>query len=425
MINRIAMVTMRRVLNRSSSSSHWYNMKLMTLHRTLTNRVKKWFSRARGIKVRKTITRFYKSEIAKILLLIITVKCLLFVASLIAVPVFDGKIQTNSALLSLEEVWHRWDAPHYTNIARNWYTGTGDKNLIAFFPLYPLVIRVVAPFVGYDYVLSAILIANICSVFALILFYYLARIDYSKEEAWWATIMFLLFPTAYFLNAPYTEGLFLALAISSLYLARKGQWWGAGLAAGLSTMARITGLALFPALCVEFFMQWRVKKVSLDRLASLVFIPIGFSAYLLANIQLFGRPFAFMDVQREHWYKSLAWPWIGLRTAWRWIDSPLSANGLMLGIAEFMAAIILIGVCIWSWRRLRPSYAVYTLFASFMVISSTFLMSTPRYMLSVFPAFFIFTSLGRRPTVRLVWVTCSVLLLSLFLSRFARGVWAF
>ncbi|HEV2705895.1 MAG TPA: hypothetical protein VGV59_08215, partial [Pyrinomonadaceae bacterium] len=53
------------------------------------------------------------------------------------------------------EIWNRWDAPHYLDIARDGYTATGEQRLwIVFHPLYPWVVRACA-FVVRDYLIAS------------------------------------------------------------------------------------------------------------------------------------------------------------------------------------------------------------------------------------------------------------------------------
>src|ERR1700712_2098206 len=47
------------------------------------------------------------------------------------------------------DVWARWDSGFYLTIAKTGYTYTaGLQNPVAFFPLYPLLMNLIAPFIG-------------------------------------------------------------------------------------------------------------------------------------------------------------------------------------------------------------------------------------------------------------------------------------
>lgn len=64
-------------------------------------------------------------------------------------------------------MFNHWDAPHYEAIAKNWYANTGDAaNFIVFFPLYPILIRLLTIDFNYSS-LSALIVSNVCSFLPL------------------------------------------------------------------------------------------------------------------------------------------------------------------------------------------------------------------------------------------------------------------
>ncbi len=151
------------------------------------------------------------------------------------------------------------DGAHYLDIAKNWYIGDASldaSNFMVFFPLYPVLIRLIAVDLSYNSLsAAALIISNICSLIALVYLYKLAKLDYSDGVAQKAVLFLSIFPTAYFLAAPYTEGLFFALTISSLYYARQSKWPLAGVLGFLAALSRIGGLLMLPILLVEYLQQ--------------------------------------------------------------------------------------------------------------------------------------------------------------------------
>ena len=110
----------------------------------------------------------------------------------------------------LMQTFSRWDAPHYVDIAKNWYVNSGDQaNFIVFFPLYPILIRLTTIDFAYGN-LSALIISNASSLIAFFYLYKLAKLEFNSDVAVKAVLFLSVFPTAYFLSAPYTEGLFFA-----------------------------------------------------------------------------------------------------------------------------------------------------------------------------------------------------------------------
>ncbi|MBI4022092.1 MAG: hypothetical protein HY372_01950 [Candidatus Andersenbacteria bacterium] len=370
-----------------------------------------------------------RHEYAAVAALILSVKLGLFLLPLFAFPLLGQEPPAQRGAAFLPTTWRHWDAHWYIQIAESGYQREGDaRNGIVFFPLYPLLVRLVGFFTpGLFW--AALLVANAASVAGLVLFFELARLEFGREAAWWSLVALALFPTAYFFNAPYTEGLFLLLSAGSFYAARRGRWLPAGIMGGLAAAARVTGVLLLPALALEFYVQrWeRRGLVAWRRAAPLLLIPAALGVYLLFNQYLLGDPLAFRDVLRVRWYKTFAWPWVGLASRWRDIGSwPWVEYNILYGWAEFGAGVLLIAGTVWAYLKLRWPYVVYLALTTFVLLSTSWLLSTPRYVLSAFPLFFLIGPLlARYRTLAVVWTAGSVSLLTLLAVRYTHGWWAF
>ena len=153
-------------------------------------------------------------------------------------------------------VWNNWDAQSYQSIAQHGYqSGEGRFNLV-FFPLYPLLVRLVAS-VARDYVLSAFVVSGVASVCAVLLLKRLALADEPERVARRASWFLLVFPTSYFLHIGYAESLFLALVLGCFVAARRGDWPLAGVTGLLAALCRVNGLLLFPVLLAEALDEYR------------------------------------------------------------------------------------------------------------------------------------------------------------------------
>ncbi len=375
------------------------------------------------IQVIKTTAR---RENMWILLVIAAVKFLLFLLVFIAFPLFSGQSGADHVLNFTADIWSRWDAINYQRLANHWYLPTGDeRNLIVYYPLYPLLTRITNYAMG-DIKVSALLVANLASLAGLLFFYRLARLNFEPPGALTALAALMLFPTSYFFNAPYTEGLFLLTGVASFYAARRQKWLLAGVTGGLAALTRVTGLALIPALLVEFYLQWRSKRSLWPQAFFLLLIPLFFSWYLYLNYSILGDPFAFSDIIKNHWYKEFSWPWQGMQLALNKIGQfPFSSFALTHGVGEFAAGIFLLVLSIFSVRRLRFSYAVFIIAVTCLVLSTSYLMSTPRYILSAFPLFLVFGNVHGNSWWFRLGLLFSIMLLSLFTIQYTRGWWAF
>jgi Gpi18-like mannosyltransferase len=326
------------------------------------------------------------------------------------------------------EIWNRWDAPHYLDIARQGYVSTGEESRwIVFYPLYPWLVRVAA-FVLRDYLLSAFLVSALASVAAALLLQRLAALDVDERAARAAVFFMLAFPTAYFLHVGYTESLFMALALGSFLAARRRAWRVAGILGALAALSRVNGLLLIPALAVEAYAQYRDegRRQPRPEWAWIALVASGFVVYLALNQYALGDPLAFLSIQKEHWFRSFTWPWVSVGDAWRSAQWRTPSDAVMVGWMELLFALLGLGGTIWCAFRLRASYAVW-MGANWLLWTSTkFLLSVPRYTLIMFPVYILFARAAvKRPALGGAIALWSLLLLALFAAQFARGHWAF
>ena len=319
-------------------------------------------------------------------------------------------------------IWNNWDATHYLRLAEHGYAAAGGSRVsLVFFPLYPWLVRLAA-FVARDYTLAALIVSGFASVATALLLRRLARCDESEAVSRNAVWFLLIFPTSYFLHIPYTESLFLALTLGCFLAVRKAHWALAGLLGAGACLTRVNGLILLPALATEVALQfWETRRINL-RWLWLGLVPFGFLGYLWLNYEVTGDFFAFTQIMQEHWYKKFASPWFGIH------DVYLRALGMNIneGLNEFIG-IVLVTICAtWSWISLRPSYAVWITLNWLLISSTSYVLSVPRYALTLFPIFLLFAKActGRRFWFAMLTVW-SLLYLALYTGRFAQGVWAF
>ena len=342
-------------------------------------------------------------------------------------------------------IWNRWDAPHYLDIVVFGYRAIDNKDLfgpngyrsvypgdlplyIVFFPLFPWLATVVNVVLNNP-VLSAFTVATIASLFVAPLLYRLVRHDEEHEIALRAAWFLLIFPTAYFLHIGYTEALFIALVLASFLLARNERWWLAGLAGGLAALTRVNGLVLIPALGAEAFTQWLQRPPGERRLRvewlAIGLVAVGFGLYIGLNQVVYGEPFAFLRIQHDHWYKSLAPPWVGIASVWGWTSTADLDNRLMIGWMELLFIMIGLVGTIHAALRFRPSWFAWMAGNWLLFVSTSFVVSVPRYSLTLFPLYVSLALASRRTWMLVAISALSLVGLIYFAGRFATGVWAF
>jgi Gpi18-like mannosyltransferase len=319
----------------------------------------------------------------------------------------------------------RWDTIHYLNIARNGYGAADpDRILLAFFPLYPWATRVVALVVG-NYLISGLLVSTLASMAAGLLLFRLVRQDFPTRVAERAVWFLFIFPTSYFLHFAYAESLFIALTLGSLLAARQRYWMVAGMLGALACSARLTGLVLLLVLAAEAISEYRLERRFVWRWLWIALVPAGFGCYLLVNASVAGDPFAFLAIQKDHWYKSPAPPWTGIQQTIDSISWRPASDAQMLGTQEFVFIVLGLVCTIWSWAKLRISYSVWMTVNWLIFTSTSFVYSVPRYTLTLFPIFILFAEASRKRLWGSVITVWSLIFLALFSTIFVCGYWAF
>lgn len=329
---------------------------------------------------------------------------------------------------SFISLWDIWDTPHYLKIAKEGYSSStiGERHLlIVFFPLFPFLTKLFS-FVFQNYLLSGLIVSNIAYGFAVFYLYKLVRLDFQQDDALRTAIYFSIFPTAYFLHAAYTESLFMALTIASFYYSRNGKWALGGIIGMLAAMTRITGILLLPVLLIEYLHQKDFKKENIRRDVLWIFIiGIGLVVYFILNYMTYGDPLKFLKFQSSHWSMNLSLPVQGFLNTWGvtdWGDPGRQFHG---GWFQLIFGLLGLILTIYSFFTVRLSYSLYALITWLIITSTSFMISVPRYILTIFPIFIVLSIFGRKKWANYAIIFISLMLYSLFLFQFVSGRWAF
>ena len=324
--------------------------------------------------------------------------------------------------------WHnaldgtdRFDAGWYIAIAEDGYRpGDGSG---AFLPVYPLSIRVVSWLLGGHELVAALLVSNICFLFALMVLHALTVEEYDLATARRSVLITAAFPTSFFFLAPYSESLYLLLSLLTFRYARRRSWSAAGVAGAAAAVTRSVGLALVPALAAEAWERRRagLRWVPAAIAAGIVFAgPALFAAYWVAR----GDARAPMDAQAA-WDRHLSLPLVSL------------GRGLTLGIrgatdtvgrywtADLVVTALAVVPLVVGWKRLRTTYTVYAAVSLLLRLSYPLaarpLLTGPRFVVVLFPVAWIwatYLTTRARLTVAIAFSAAAWCLLALaFMDR--------
>lgn len=322
--------------------------------------------------------------------------------------------------LNILHLWNVWDAPHYLSIAENGYQRDGDAaNLIVFLPLFPILIYIIKWTFQQNFLISAYLVSFFATIILAIMLYKLALIDYSNKVAIWTVIFLFIFPTSFFLHIPYTESLFISLAVSAFYFVRKRHYWISFLFISLASLTRLSGLALIPAIFSEIMMFDRsnFNKLSIYRKIYLLSFGLivclsGFFIYLMINYSIFGNPLQFTVAEKQNWYTHFSPFGQGLKSALENLSWRVGLEKVMLGYGQIIAFCFGLFVSLYVLLKIRLSYGIYMLCVLWLVSSMSFWLSMPRYALSLFPAFIALALFSQNRWFKYIWILTSVILLT-------------
>jgi hypothetical protein len=146
-----------------------------------------------------------------------------------------------------------WDSRWYLEIASEGYdrelgTRVNDNNL-AFFPLYPLLVRITAAATPGSAASAALLVSVVCSVAAAWGVFAVGDRLHGRRAGTVLTVVWAALPVGAVQWLAYTESPFTALAAWALHAVLTGRWLWAASAAVLAGLTRPTGIALAAAVC--------------------------------------------------------------------------------------------------------------------------------------------------------------------------------
>lgn len=306
-----------------------------------------------------------------------------------------------------------WDGTHFIKIAEQGYSGLQEY---AFFPLYPLLIKIFA-FIFRNYLFSAILI-NIVSVFFSIKFLYkLVSLEFSKKIAKRTCFYFLIFPSSFYLVMTYSESLFLLFAVLTFYFLKKEKFYLSLLFVGLASLTRFVGIALAFVFIYKIIERYGNNKKSLIILFSFW----GTGLYCLYLFLQTGNPFAFV-VAESTWFRQLTAPWISVWYSIFYLAIPFFETYKIYVFIELIFTILGLGLVIKSFRSLPKHYFIYGAVSILIPLLTGTLMSMPRFLILVFPIFIVLALVKNKLIINIYAVT-SLVLLIIFSVLFINGFW--
>ncbi len=361
---------------------------------------------------------------------------------------FDG-----NALLAQ---WQNWDAVWFLGIAAHGYT---NAMTTVYFPLYPTLVRGVALLIGMNHLLIAgLIVSNLAALAVCCLLPVVLR---ETPHAW---LILFTAPMAFFLAAPYSDSVFLALALATIALALHRAWGWCVLTLTLAACTRITAIILIAPVFLLYAQTrgwgkilrmawqhrhwgrvWWREHVTMPRniadwrhalvtpLALICAVPVSLGAYAIWCLTRFGvTPWT---EEQLGWHHTLLWPWqTATLVVQRATTFPLNSFVMARSLIDIVPFLVATGVTLAAWRHWTPAWRAYMVGLLMMCVAAPVditgsylpLVSVGRYLLVAFPVIAAITGwLERHPQAMSLWVSASILIqaavANLYLANLMRA----
>lgn len=342
--------------------------------------------------------KFKQSFTSEIIILFLTSRAIFLLFAILAALILGlkegylGKQFDHSAPY-LVWIWANFDGRHYLDIATLGYRNYN----FAFFPLYSSIISLVGYLFKLPHIYIGIAVSTLSYFCSMFVIYKIARLDYSDEVSKLALFFLSFFPVSFFYNSVYPDALFLLETVLCFYFARKKNWVAAGLMGGLTTLTRLSGISLLPALVIEWYLQNKVNTrgylnwltaffkeglpliflTMLGILAYMAYLKIGFGDWTLYQKSMIAwrqNEFVFPPQVIFRYIKILLFVDKSLLVYW-------------IALVELVSFVAYMTLAVYVLRRVRVSYGVFMIVLLLLVSFTGTLAGTTRYMLHLFPGF--------------------------------------
>jgi hypothetical protein len=281
----------------------------------------------------------------------------------------------------------RWDSRWFLRAAANGWPqhlvtvhGHVTGTTIAFFPVFPLAIRVIAHLSGASLLLTGAVLSSVTGLTAMVAVWFLVRQYAGSAAADRATLLLALFPGAFVFSLVYAEGIVITLVALGLWALRQQRWLLAGVAGALATATSPVALA-FGVSCLWVAVVHLRRERSWRALVTPALVPTGFVGYQLWLWRHTGNLGAWRLTERGGWhsYLSLGYP---LHVASRFLTLTSTAN---MNVVVAGTAVAVVGAAVALRDRQPAPIVLYGLTVAALALLTAPVGLRPRFVLDAFP----------------------------------------
>jgi hypothetical protein len=282
-----------------------------------------------------------------------------------------------------------WDGGWYIRAAQSGWPrfvpvtgGHVAASTLAFFPGYPVVIRLAHLLTGAGWSASAEIAATASQVLMVIAVWVLAADVWDPDAADRATLALCFFPGAFVFALFYSEGLMIALAAVCLLALRRRWWLVAGVAAALATATRPNAVALVAACAWASAVAIRERR-EWRSLVAVVLSPVGIIGWFAYLWSTTGSLTAWFRTEQGGWGERID-PLAAARLVHHlFLDGILHYPNEYVTVLSMLLAVVLFVVLLRSGAP--ATWVVFAAVVLLMALMSKTLGARPRFVMTAFP----------------------------------------
>ena len=283
------------------------------------------------------------------------------------------------------------DASYYLGIAQGGYPqkppfpwrGTSLDGRTAFFPLFPLLIRLAGYLTGGNYLIAGLVVSVLAGAASALGVWALAVRVRDRYVADRAVALYCAFPGAMTFGLLYSEPLAVALGAAVLLALLGRRWLLAGIIGAVATAERPTMIALIAVSGVAAIQAIWTRREWRALLAPAL-TPLG----VLAFFGYLGRryhDYAFwFRAEKDGWHPHLDW---GGNTLRRVLDPALTPDKLFYLMLVIMVAAAVAGIAMTVAARLPLPVALFGTLVILLSVTTAGDINKPRFVWTAFPLF--------------------------------------
>ncbi len=330
-----------------------------------------------------------------------------FIISVFAIFIANDKDFSFNELLNS---YLQWDANNYYRIAKGGYSyhiENGAYTTLAFFPLYPWLIRIVNLFFN-NIVLSGLVLSCLLYSGACAYMYRLLACDYNKSAAIRAIVYVSVFPHSFFFGTMMNESMLFFTMTATFYYIRTHNWVKTGIFGAFAALSRMAGILLAVPAAVEWLEYYEIfKKIKSRQFKEVwrlfykkglwIFLMLGGTlVYLFCNFKTTGEWFKFLEYQKDIWHNGAVYFGDGISTMFNYCINETRYTRFAIWLPEVISVVFVTATLIYGIRKARTMYTSFLIV--YIIINTGFAwpISVARYMCCAIPSFIILADFAER-----------------------------